>query len=127
MPPTIETDKGWTEATLDDNCDADAFYAVAGVLETYFNAEFSGRAADLDSIYWDFEYHDHKLTLHYNIYFGVCIFPKAMKAATPEDNKAVEEIATRLMNKMTEIILEERKREHSGRHADEGGESPHAG
>jgi hypothetical protein len=61
----IDNTKTWTEGIIEENCSKETFYKVA----------------DLDSIYWDFIYEQRELTLHYNNYIGVSIFPKALKNA----------------------------------------------
>jgi len=55
---------------------------------------------DFDSAYWDFEYEGSKLSLHYNIYLGISIFPLAFKEATQADNDRVVEIANLLLQKL---------------------------
>jgi len=100
MSIKIETDKGWTEAVIDENCNYDKFYLAVVVLEKDFQVEFSNKLEDLDSLYWEFTYEGSKLMLHYNIYFGVSIFPKAFKLATSADNEMVTEIANLLFDKL---------------------------
>ena len=96
----IETDKGWTEVILDDNCNYNKFYLAAVILEKDFQIEFSDKLDDFDSLYWEFTYKESALMLHYNIYFGVRIFPKAFQLATPVDNESVIEIGELLFDKL---------------------------
>ncbi len=103
MKPKLETDKGWTEAIIDNDCEFEKFYSVAGVLSNYFNLTFSNRLNDLDTLYWDFEYKGNELVLHYNIYLGISIFPKAFKSATETDNLSVVEISTLLFQKLIDL------------------------
>jgi len=100
MSIIIGTDKGWTEAVIDENCNYDRFYLAAVVLEKDFHIEFSYKLDDFDSLYWEFTYKGSELMLHYNIYFGVSIFPKAFKLATSEDNERVIEIGELIFNKL---------------------------
>jgi hypothetical protein len=37
----FNTEKEWTEATIDDDCNFDKFYIVADILEAKFNLSFS--------------------------------------------------------------------------------------
>lgn len=103
MKPKLETDKGWTEAIIDDDCEFEKFYSVADVLSNYFNLTFSNKLNDFDTLYWDFEYKGTELVLHYNIYLGVSIFPKAFKSATEADNLSVVEISTSLFQKLIDL------------------------
>ena len=68
MKPKLETEKGWTEAIVDDDCEFSKFYIVADVLSNDFNLIFSNKLNDFDTLYWDFEYRGSDLVLHYNIY-----------------------------------------------------------
>lgn len=100
MSLTIETQKGWTEAVLDDNCGYEKFYNAARILQEDFNISFISKLDDFDTLYWDFRYNDSLLCLHYNIYFGLSIFPRAFKLATVTDNERVIEIGELLYEKV---------------------------
>ena len=100
MSIKIETDKGWTEAVIDGYCDYDRFYLAAVVMERDFQISFSHKLDDFDSLYWDFEFKGSELTLHYNIYNGVSIFPKSFKLASSTDNEKVIEIGELLFDKL---------------------------
>ena len=103
MKPKLETDKGWTEAIIDDDCEFEKFYTVADVLSNNFNLTFSNKLNEFDTLYWDFEYKGSELVLHYNIYLGISIFPKAFKSATETDNLSVVEISTLLFQKLIDL------------------------
>ena len=103
MKPKLETEKGWTEAIIDDDCELSKFYTVADLLSGVFNLTFSNKLDDFDTLYWDFEYKGNNLVLHYNIYLGVSIFPRAFKSATQADNEAVAEISTLLFQKLIHL------------------------
>ncbi len=103
MKPKLETDKGWTEAIIDDECELEKFYSVVDVLSNHFNLTFSNKLTDIDTLYWDFEYKGNELVLHYNIYLGISIFPKAFKSATETDNSSVIEISTLLLKKIMDL------------------------
>lgn len=103
MKPRFKTEKGWTEAIIDDDCEFRNFYTIADLLSSGFNLTFSNKLDDFDTLYWDFEYKGNNLVLHYNIFLGVSVFPKAFKSATQKDNEAVEEISTLLFNKFINL------------------------
>lgn len=103
MKLKLETDKGWTEAILFDDCEFEKFYSVADVLSNQFNVTFSTKLNDFDTAYLDFEYKGNNLVLHYNVYLGISIFPKAFKSATEIENSAVKEISTLLFEKLIDL------------------------
>ena len=90
---TIRTDLGCAEAVIDDDCGLKRFYEVADILSENPQVRFSGKLDDFDSVIWDFLYKKYLLTLHYNIYTGVSIYPQKCKEAQPKENEAVIEIA----------------------------------
>jgi hypothetical protein len=88
----IDNANGWTEVIIDENCSTEKFYKVAGILHTTLDITFTTKISDLDSIYWNFIYKGTELTLHYNNYMGVSIFPTALTNAVTLDNKTVTEL-----------------------------------
>ena len=96
MDLTLRNDYGCTEAVIAENCGFDKFYKVADLLVDKIKIKFTNKIDDSDTSYWDFIFKGHKLTLHYNIYDGVSIFPRNWKDAPRKDNEAVQELATML-------------------------------
>jgi hypothetical protein len=92
----LRTDYGCTEVVLADNCGFDTFYKVADLLSDRFKIHFTNKIDDSETSYWDFSYRGHKLTLHFNIYNGISIFPRRCKDAVAKDNDAVKELADKL-------------------------------
>ena len=88
----LNTTNGGTEAVIDDNCPIKKFYAIADTLTEHLKIQFMNQIDDADSLDWDFKYKDQFLTLHYNIFNGVSIFPQLTKSK-PSDNYAVLEVA----------------------------------
>lgn len=89
----FDNTKGWTEAIIAENCSDAKFYQIAGILHTTLDITFKNTISDSDSIYRDFNYKESELTLHYNNYTGVSIFPKALANAALTDNKTVTALA----------------------------------
>jgi Protein of unknown function (DUF3630) len=98
MDLTLRNDYGCTEAVIAENCGFDKFYKVADLLSEKIKIKFTNKIDDSDTSYWDFIFKGHKLTLHYNIYDGVSIFPRNWKEAVRRDNDAVKELADILKN-----------------------------
>ncbi len=96
----IDNSEGWTEAIIDENCSIDKFYKIAKILHTTFDVSFTNKISDTDSTYWDFRYKDKELTLHYNIYVGVSIFPKSLTNATSSDNQIVLDLSKNLSDNL---------------------------
>lgn len=83
---------GGTEAVIDDNCGITKFYAIANTLAEHLHIKFMNKVDDAETLDWDFKYKDQFLTLHYNIFNGVSIFPQPLENGQM-DNKAVTEVA----------------------------------
>lgn len=64
MKPLLETEKGWTEAIIDDDCELNKFYEIAGLLSSDFSLIFSNKLDDIDTLYWDFEYNANVSSSH---------------------------------------------------------------
>lgn len=88
----LKTNAGLTEAVIDDNCGISKFYAIANTLAEKLKVKFLNQVDDSETLDWDFKYKEQFLTLHYNIFNGVSIFPQQIKSAK-KDNTAVMEIA----------------------------------
>lgn len=92
MSYQLKTTTGATEAVIDDNCGISKFYAIANTLAEQLQVIFLNQVDDSDTLDWDFKYKGQYLTLHYNIFNGVSIFPQ--KAANQKtQSKAVMEVA----------------------------------
>ena len=92
MSYQLKTKSGGTEAVIDDNCGISKFYAIAHALTDQLNVVFLNQIDESETHDWDFKYKDQFLTLHYNIFEGVSIFPQQLKTVKHE-NKAVLEVA----------------------------------
>ncbi len=100
MAITIQTDFGCTQAVIDDDCGLKRFYEVADILSDDLDIKFIAKLDDFDSLVWDFNYKGHTLTLHYNIYTGISIYPRKFKDAQEKDNDTVVEVAQFLETKL---------------------------
>ena len=100
MSLTLRTDFGCTEAIIDDDCGLKRFYEVAEILSEDLEIKFTRKEDDFDTLTWDFLYRNHVLTLHYNIYTGISIYPYRFREAPRKDNDAVVEIAKFLEDKL---------------------------
>jgi hypothetical protein len=100
MSLILRTHFGCTEAVIDDDCSQKRFYEVADILSDNREITFQNKIDDFDSLVWDFVYKQHTLTLHYNIYTGISIYPRQFNNAPKKDNDAVVEIAQYLEKKL---------------------------
>lgn len=100
MSLTLRTNLGCTEAVIADDGGLKRFYQVAGILSEDLKIKFSNKEDDFDTIDWEFRFKGHNLTLHYNIYNGISIFPTKTRDALNKDNKAVVELAGVLEGKL---------------------------
>ena len=83
---------GTLEAVIDDNCGISKFYAIANTLADHLKVKFLNQIDDADTLDWDFKYKNQFLTLHYNIFNGVSIYPQ-QASSSKSDNKIVMEVA----------------------------------
>jgi len=88
----LKPDMGATETIIDDNCGISRFYAIANTLSEHLHVKFLNQVDDADSLEWDFKYKDLFLTLHYNIFNGVSIYPQQLKK-DKKNNKVISEVA----------------------------------
>ena len=100
MSLTLRTDFGCTEAIIDDDCGLKRFYEVANILSDDLEIKFTNKEDDFDTLTWDFMFRGHVLTLHYNIYTGISIYPRKFREAPRKDNDAVIEVAKFLESKL---------------------------
>ncbi|MGN6416193.1 MAG: DUF3630 family protein [Pseudobacter sp.] len=100
MSLTLRTDFGCTEAIIDDDCGLKRFYEVASILSEELDLPFTSKEEDPDTLAWNFQYKGFPLTLHYNIYTGVSIYPFKFRKALRKENDAVVEVASYLENKL---------------------------
>ena len=86
----LKTQSGNTEAVIDDNCGISKFYAIAETLSSELKVSFLNQVDDADTLDWDFCYKNQMLTLHYNIFNGVSVFPQQAKSLQKENNMVLE-------------------------------------
>jgi hypothetical protein len=100
MSLTLRTDFGCTEAIIDDDCGLKRFYEVANILSDDLDIRFQNKEDDFDTLTWDFRFKGYILTLHYNIYTGISIYPRKFREALRKENDAVIEVANFLESKL---------------------------
>ena len=100
MSLTLRTDFGCTEAIIDDDCGMKRYYEVANILAEDLEIKFTRKEDDFDTLTLDFVFRNHILTLYYNIYTGISIYPRKFREAPRKDNEAVIEVAKFLENKL---------------------------
>jgi len=86
----LTTKQGNTEAVIDDNCGISKFYAIADTLAADLQVNFLNQIDDAESLEWDFKYKNQLLTLHYNIFNGVSIFPHNETSFIPQKSKITQ-------------------------------------
>ena len=95
----LRTSNGGTEAVIDDNCGISKFYKIANTLADDLQVKFLNQIDDAETLDWDFQYRGQFLTLHYNIFNGVSIYPQQEKSRS-KDNSAVMEVAHFLQHRI---------------------------
>ncbi|MBO9658933.1 MAG: hypothetical protein J7527_08905 [Chitinophagaceae bacterium] len=100
MSVTLRTDLGCTEAVIADDGTLSLFYQAAGILNQDLRIKFLNKEDEFDSINWDFKFKRSTLTLHYNIYNGISVFPTKTSGAGNKENDAAVELARILAGKL---------------------------
>src|SRR5687768_6499596 len=103
MSLTLRTTLGFTEAVIDAAGGLKRFYQVASVLTDAFSVSFTRKEDDFDAVSWAFQLNKYELTLEYNIYNGILLFPTKMSGARKRDNEAVVELANVLQGKLMNL------------------------
>lgn len=76
---------------LDENASLNQFYAFTATLSSNKHVRFIAKNDEADIIDWHFKYRGRQLTLQYNMYNGVSLFPQNVK-----DQQAVQELLAQL-------------------------------
>lgn len=92
MSYQLRTQTGATEAVIDDNCGVSKFYAIAHTLTEDLHVVFVNQVDESETLNWDFKYKENYLTLHYNVFEGVSIYPQ-LQTVQRTDNHSVMEVA----------------------------------
>ncbi len=100
MNSNLRVAMGCTEAIIDDDGGLKRFYEITEILHRNFHIQFTRKEDDFDTIDWEFAFRGHRLTLHYNIYTGISLYPSRTKDADKADNNAVVELANGLTEKL---------------------------
>ena len=90
MSYQLKTKSGATEAVIDDNCGISKFYAIAHTLSENLQVIFMNQVDDTETLNWDFKYKEQMLTLHYDIFEGVSIYPQQIKSKQTDDMAVLE-------------------------------------
>ena len=99
MGYALTTTFGGTEAVIDDNCGVSKFYAIANTLVNNGHVKFLNQIDKSETLNWDFTYKNQLMTLHFNVFNGVSIFPQKVKNIKKENN-AIMEVAQFLEQKV---------------------------
>ena len=86
----LKTKHGNTEAVIDDNCGISKFYSIAETLTRELKIDFLNQEDDAVDLDWDFIYKSQVLTLHYNVFNGVSVYPQHVKSILHENNMVLE-------------------------------------
>ena len=100
MNLTLRTDFGCTEALIDEDCSLNRFYEVANILANTLDIQFKTKEDDADTVIWHFPCKNSSLSLQYNIYTGISLFPEKFRAAGRRENDAVIEVAKYLQKEL---------------------------
>ena len=103
MSLTLRTTLGCTEAIIADDGNLNLFYRVAGIINEDLRLKFLKKEDEFDTISWSFKFKGHTLTLQYDIYNGISVFPTKTKDARRRENNLVIELATVLGERLRQL------------------------
>ena len=106
MSLTLRTTLGCTEAVIDGDGGLKRFYQIADILSDDLKVNFTNKEDDFDAISWAFRLNKYELTLEYNIYNGILLFPTKGSSASKRDNEAVVQLANVLEGKLMNLGLQ---------------------
>ena len=96
MNPTLRNHIGYNEAILDDTASFENFFQWADLLAEKLNISFTRKLDDFEALYWDFLYKGTTLTLSYNIFNGITVFPALEERSDAFENVAIAELVDKL-------------------------------
>ena len=76
------------------------------MLSVAFSVSFNRKEDDFVAIRWAFRLNKYELTLEYNIYNGILLFPTKGSGASKRDNEAVVQLASVLEGKLMNLGLQ---------------------
>ena len=88
--------KSYSEILISNEPDSELFKSISDRLRTEFKAELIDKVEDLDSKYFDFKIKDNVLTLHFQNFIGITLFPKELNNSTEKTNLLAETIGFKL-------------------------------
>ncbi len=96
MNPTLRNHIGYSEAILEDDASFDRFFRWADLLADKLNISFTKKLDDFEALYWDFLYKGTSLTLSYNIFNGITVFPSLEENSDYFENAAIAQLVDAL-------------------------------
>ncbi len=96
MNPTLRNHIGYSEAILEDDASFDRFFRWADLLADKLNISFTRKLDDFEALYWDFLYKGTSLTLSYNIFNGITVFPSLEEKSDYFENAAIAQLVDAL-------------------------------
>lgn len=96
MNPTLRNHVGYNEAVLDDDASYDKFHRWADILADKLKISFTKKLDDFEALYWDFVYNGTALTLSFNIFNGISVFPSMEEKSAHFENAAIAELVDAL-------------------------------
>ncbi len=102
MNPQIRNHVGYNEAILDESPSFETFFKWADLLADKLNISFTRKLDDFEALYWDFLYKGTSLTLSYNIFNGITVFPSLEENSDHFENAAIAELVDALKDAQPE-------------------------
>jgi hypothetical protein len=86
------------EIIVCSDCSYDDFVAVAALVSNSLGINYLEKIGDYESQYWNFEFEGISITIHYNLYLGISIFPEKKQVPAEIKNQTIIQIFEKLNN-----------------------------
>ncbi len=82
----------YPQITVSEPADMQLFEKIASAVESEIEGQWKEKLTSPDQCYWDYESEGEKVTLHYEHYLGITVFPKDGEHHSPKSLDLLEKI-----------------------------------
>ncbi len=80
------------EIQIRGSCDYSDFYETVRKVEA-LGIHIEEKVNGFDSLYYDFKYEGVLLTLHYNVYLGITLYPRDVNSSSEHDRSIAKKVS----------------------------------
>ncbi len=87
-----EDGTSYPQITVSSAASMSLFQKIASAIETGLDGRWTEQLTSPDQCYWDFDSEGEKITLHYEHYLGISVFPAEGENHTPKSIDLLEKV-----------------------------------